>query len=114
MGCRIGAGSAVRPNPAKFTAVPWVAEFCARMSRNPLAMGERDRPGRRLFYTLRQSRSPIAVYCVWILRLRHETRGVSAPRIRLGSPEHCDLVTGLAFGLVHVIPIAANSMDCWS
>ena len=70
--------------------------------------------GAGLFYTLRQSRSPIAVYCVWISRLRHETRGVSAPRIRLGSPKHCDLVTGLAFGLVHVIPIAANSMDCWS
>ena len=39
---------AVRPQSANFTAVPRVAEFCARMSRNPLAMGERDRPGRRL------------------------------------------------------------------
>ena len=40
--------------------------------------------GAGLFYTLRQSRSPIAVYCVWISRLRHETGGVSAPRIATG------------------------------
>ena len=40
--------------------------------------------GAGLFYTLRRSRSPIAVYCVWISRLRHETGGVSAPRIATG------------------------------
>ena len=33
------ADSAVRPHLANFTTVPRVAEFCARMPRNPLAMG---------------------------------------------------------------------------
>ena len=61
MGCRIGAGSAVRPNPAKFTAVPRVAgNFVPECPAIPSQWENETAQGAGLFYTPRQSRSPIA------------------------------------------------------